>query len=102
MEDFAFKSDREKEGTAISEINKFVYNNAPHLQEGRKKIDVLIDDLEKKCKNFSIEQRWNALAKMKQEREKRIEKFSRPPIDLRNELELIDRILDKWHSGGGV
>lgn len=103
MDEYIFKPvKKEGKASSVEEINHFVYQTAPHLQEGGSKIDELIENLIKKCSDLTVEQRWNTLEKMKQERQKRIKKFSRPPIDLRNELELIERILDKWHSGGEV
>jgi len=83
--------------TLVEDINQFVILNAPYLQEGGKKIDKLIDGLLDKCSDLSSEERWHALEKMKLARERELEKFKRPPRDLQNELELIDKILGKWH-----
>ncbi|MBN1325496.1 hypothetical protein JW977_00745 [Candidatus Falkowbacteria bacterium] len=81
----------------IKSIDIFVTSNAPYLQESGKKMDKLIENLEGECSKLSIEERWNALERMKLNRENLMKKFRKPPKDLQNELALIERILDKWH-----
>ncbi len=86
--------------TLIKEMDNFVFTHGHQLLESGKKLDAMLDKNMEKWSCIPVEMRLAALDKMRQEREKRIESFSRPPQDLVNEVKIIKAIIDKFHPMG--